>query len=80
MEGANGTRTKTEAATATQPEENTTGRIAHTLTACCRCRTVCAFPPVNKHHTNHPPAQDTMRPRTASMRPLRADQLPLRVL
>jgi hypothetical protein len=47
MEVATATHTKTEGAPH-PPEEGTTttgqSRIAHTLTACCRCRTVSIIP------------------------------------
>jgi hypothetical protein len=49
MEVATATHTTTEAAPP-QPEDGTQNRTAHTLTACCRCRTVspvhCHSPPI----------------------------------
>ena len=70
-------------------EEGAPARIAHTLTACCRCRTVSprARPvpsPARLPGSNADPqssaAQDTMRPRPPPLWALRAHQLALRVL
>jgi len=85
MEVATATHTKTEGAPH-PPEEGTTttgqSRIAHTLTACCRCRTVSIIPGTAGYvmSTDQSPAQDEMRPRTPSMRAMRAHQFPLRIL
>jgi hypothetical protein len=88
MEVATATHTKTDAL----PSEDAgtaQHRTAHTLTACCRCRTV-SLPSLHPGHHTHGavacfihltrPAQDEMRPRPAPVRALRAHKLALRVL
>jgi hypothetical protein len=51
MEVATATQIKTEAAPHSEEGTNGQSRTAHTLTACCRCRTVSALLPyIFPHH------------------------------